>query len=163
EAALDGVTLAEMERRYILRILKKMGGHQIKTAEILGIDRRTLYRRLRQYGVDASIAKAGFDIDDLQDEFEEEEVRYPSAASAGDGGARGARGGARGRGGGRWPASRRGRRRRRCCAARAGFRRALETRRVGPRSHMRGAIDELRGARAHARDGREGGRAAPSD
>jgi transposase-like protein len=26
-----------------------MGGHQIKTARILGIDRRTLYRRLRQY------------------------------------------------------------------------------------------------------------------
>lgn len=49
EASLDDVALAEVERRYILRILEKMGGHQIKTASILGIDRRTLYRRLRQY------------------------------------------------------------------------------------------------------------------
>jgi len=49
EATLDDVPLAEVERRYILRILEKMGGHQIKTATILGIDRRTLYRRLRQY------------------------------------------------------------------------------------------------------------------
>jgi len=51
EAAMDGASLAEMERRYILHMLKKMGGHQIKTAEALGIDRRTLYRRLRQYGI----------------------------------------------------------------------------------------------------------------
>jgi DNA-binding NtrC family response regulator len=50
EATLDDVTLAEVERRYILRVLEKMGGHQIKTAKALGIDRRTLYRRLRQYG-----------------------------------------------------------------------------------------------------------------
>jgi DNA-binding NtrC family response regulator len=50
EATLDDVTLAEVERRYILRILEKMGRHQIKTATVLGIDRRTLYRRLRQYG-----------------------------------------------------------------------------------------------------------------
>src|SRR6185436_7105249 len=50
EATLDDVSLAELERRYILRILEKMGGHQIKTSRVLGIDRRTLYRRLRQYG-----------------------------------------------------------------------------------------------------------------
>lgn len=50
EATLDEVTLAEVERRYILRVLEKMGGHQIRTARVLGIDRRTLYRRLRQYG-----------------------------------------------------------------------------------------------------------------
>ena len=50
EATLDDVSLAELERRYILRILEKKGGHQIKTASVLGIDRRTLYRRLRQYG-----------------------------------------------------------------------------------------------------------------
>lgn len=50
EATLDGVSLAEVERRYIIRVLEKMGGHQIKTSRVLGIDRRTLYRRLRQYG-----------------------------------------------------------------------------------------------------------------
>ena len=50
EAIIDNIPLSEVERRYILRILEKMGGHQIKTAQVLGIDRRTLYRRLRQYG-----------------------------------------------------------------------------------------------------------------
>ena len=50
EATLDDVTLAELERRYILLVLEKMSGHQIKTSRVLGIDRRTLYRRLRQYG-----------------------------------------------------------------------------------------------------------------
>ena len=65
EAALDGATLGEMERRYILRVLKKMGGHQIKTAELLGIDRRTLYRRLRQYGVEVSRSH-GDDDDDIE-------------------------------------------------------------------------------------------------
>src|SRR5215813_6525852 len=50
EATLDDLTLAELERRYIVRVLEKMGGHQLKTARVLGIDRRTLYRRLRQYG-----------------------------------------------------------------------------------------------------------------
>jgi two-component system, NtrC family, response regulator HydG len=84
EAALDGVTLEEMERRYILRVLKKMGGHQIKTAQVLGIDRRTLYRRLRQYGVDASIAKMGGDFDDFDDEFDEADPpAHRSAARAG--------------------------------------------------------------------------------
>ena len=67
EATLDDVTLAEVERRYILRILEKMGRHQIKTATVLGIDRRTLYRRLRQYG------QAGR----LRDEESEEDLDGP--------------------------------------------------------------------------------------
>jgi DNA-binding NtrC family response regulator len=70
EAALDGVSLGEMERRYILRVLKKMGGHQIRTAEVLGIDRRTLYRRLRQYGVEVSRSRGGDDDYDFEDEVE---------------------------------------------------------------------------------------------
>ena len=80
EATLDGATLAEMERRYILRVLKKMGGHQIKTADVLGIDRRTLYRRLRQYGVDASIAKLGGDGGDGDFDEEEDEAWRGNAA-----------------------------------------------------------------------------------
>jgi two-component system, NtrC family, response regulator HydG len=63
EAVLDNATLAEVERRYILRILEKMDGHQIRTSEVLGIDRRTLYRRLRQYGYGGSHSH-GFDPDD---------------------------------------------------------------------------------------------------
>lgn len=68
EAVLDNVSLAEVERRYIIKILEKMGGHQIKTAQILGIDRRTLYRRLRQYGYGGHLRD---EDDDLLDAAEE--------------------------------------------------------------------------------------------
>ncbi|MFQ5679077.1 MAG: helix-turn-helix domain-containing protein [Gemmatimonadota bacterium] len=38
-----------MEREYILVTLEETGGHQSRAAEILGIDRRTLYRKLKRY------------------------------------------------------------------------------------------------------------------
>lgn len=84
ESALDGVTLSEMERRYILRVLKKMGGHQIKTARILGIDRRTLYRRLRQYGVESSRTRSNGqgDEDDFDDDFFDSEDSVRVAGNA---------------------------------------------------------------------------------
>jgi two-component system response regulator HydG len=72
EAALDGVSLGEMERRYILRVLKKMGNHQIRTAQVLGIDRRTLYRRLRQYGVETARSRSNGDFDDDFDDFDDD-------------------------------------------------------------------------------------------
>jgi DNA-binding NtrC family response regulator len=53
ECVRHGETLAELERRYILSVLERCGGHQLKTAALLGIDRRTLYRKLREYGVAA--------------------------------------------------------------------------------------------------------------
>jgi len=43
--------LVEVERRYIISVLERFNGHQIKTAAALGIDRRTLYRKLQQYKV----------------------------------------------------------------------------------------------------------------
>ncbi len=82
ESALDGVTLSEMERRYILRVLKKMSGHQIRTAQILGIDRRTLYRRLRQYGVETARGR-GLGDDDFDDEgFDDLDERFDETGSA---------------------------------------------------------------------------------
>src|SRR5262249_27555364 len=39
------VTLDEVERRYILRVLEATGGNKTKAAAILGLDRRTLYRK----------------------------------------------------------------------------------------------------------------------
>ncbi len=42
----DRPTLAELERRYIELILRETGGNKKRAAEILGIDRRTLYRTL---------------------------------------------------------------------------------------------------------------------
>jgi DNA-binding NtrC family response regulator len=44
------VTLAEAERNYILWMFERCGRHHIKTASKLGVDRRTLYRKLQQYG-----------------------------------------------------------------------------------------------------------------
>jgi len=41
--------LEEVERRYLNHVLKMTGGNKVKTAEILGIDRRTLYRKAEKY------------------------------------------------------------------------------------------------------------------
>jgi DNA-binding NtrC family response regulator len=50
EEALENASLAEIERRYILSVFERNKQHQINTAAALGIDRRTLYRKLCQYG-----------------------------------------------------------------------------------------------------------------
>jgi DNA-binding NtrC family response regulator len=78
EATLDNATLSEVERRYILRVLEKMDGHQIKTAQILGIDRRTLYRRLRQYGYGGALR----DEDEAEDQGEEINDKVQVGASS---------------------------------------------------------------------------------
>jgi len=44
------ITLEEMEKRYLQYVLTKVGGKKDKTAQILGINRRTLYRKERGYG-----------------------------------------------------------------------------------------------------------------
>ena len=46
-------TLAQMEKEYILRTLKASGGNKSKTAEILGISRAALWRKLKQFGTDS--------------------------------------------------------------------------------------------------------------
>jgi DNA-binding NtrC family response regulator len=43
--------LDDVEKEYILRILNEAGGHKGKAAEILGINPKTLYRKLVSYGV----------------------------------------------------------------------------------------------------------------
>lgn len=43
-------TLEDFERRYIRFVLDKTGGKKEKAAQILGINRRTLYRKEREYG-----------------------------------------------------------------------------------------------------------------
>jgi two-component system response regulator HydG len=44
------VTMDELERRYILRVLSLVGGNKSRAAQVLGFDRRTLYRKLDRYG-----------------------------------------------------------------------------------------------------------------
>ncbi|MDO9230321.1 MAG: helix-turn-helix domain-containing protein [Syntrophales bacterium] len=46
-----GISLDEMERALIVKTLAETGGNRTKTAEILGINRRTLQNKLRQYGL----------------------------------------------------------------------------------------------------------------
>jgi two-component system response regulator HydG len=48
-AADELVTLDEMERRYILRVLHAVGGNKKLAAQILSLDRSTLYRKLERY------------------------------------------------------------------------------------------------------------------
>jgi len=45
------VPLEEVERRYILRVMEAVGGNKTLAAQTLGIGRKTLYRKLEQYGV----------------------------------------------------------------------------------------------------------------
>jgi two-component system response regulator HydG len=44
------LTIVELERRYIQRVLALVGGNKSRAADLLGLDRRTLYRRLDRYG-----------------------------------------------------------------------------------------------------------------
>jgi DNA-binding NtrC family response regulator len=40
------MTLLEVERRYVQRVLAACNGNKSQAARVLGIDRRSLYRRL---------------------------------------------------------------------------------------------------------------------
>ena len=42
--------LEEVERRYILRVMEAVGGNKTLAARVLGMGRKTLYRKLEQYG-----------------------------------------------------------------------------------------------------------------
>jgi len=50
----DLPALDELERRYLLYVLEVAGGNRTRAAEILGIDRRTLYRMIERHGVDSN-------------------------------------------------------------------------------------------------------------
>ena len=47
----SGTRLEDIEKNHILAVLKETGGHRAKTAEVLGIDPKTLYRKLQSYGM----------------------------------------------------------------------------------------------------------------
>jgi DNA-binding NtrC family response regulator len=47
------VPLEEVERRYILRVVEAAQGNKTVAARVLGLDRMTLYRKLRRYGAPA--------------------------------------------------------------------------------------------------------------
>jgi DNA-binding NtrC family response regulator len=45
----QNMTIREVEREYILEVLRRTGGNKSRAAELLGLDRKTLYRRLDEY------------------------------------------------------------------------------------------------------------------
>jgi DNA-binding NtrC family response regulator len=47
----DLPSLDELERRYLLHVLEAAGGNRTRAAEILHIDRRTLYRMAERFGI----------------------------------------------------------------------------------------------------------------
>ena len=49
----DDLTLEELERRYIQRVLDKLGGNMTQAARSLGISRSTLWRKVNKYGLRA--------------------------------------------------------------------------------------------------------------
>ncbi len=44
----------QVERAYLHRVLRRCGGHMERTAQAAGISRRTLYAKMKQYGLQAS-------------------------------------------------------------------------------------------------------------
>jgi two-component system response regulator AtoC len=53
---VEMVPLEEIERRYILRVLEAVGGSRSQASKILGVDRKTLYRKLERYGAPEAAA-----------------------------------------------------------------------------------------------------------
>jgi DNA-binding NtrC family response regulator len=53
-ALAQGLTLDELEREYIQRVLEAEGGNKTRAAQRLGLDRKTLYRKLDEYAAAAS-------------------------------------------------------------------------------------------------------------
>jgi len=47
--------LAEVEKRYIFRVLEETEGNKARAATILGISRETLYQKLKQYEKDLPV------------------------------------------------------------------------------------------------------------
>ncbi len=45
------LSMEEVERRHIARVLAAVGGNKTQAAQTLGLDRRTLYRKLERYGI----------------------------------------------------------------------------------------------------------------
>jgi DNA-binding NtrC family response regulator len=58
-ALAQGLTLDQLEREYIQRVLEAEGGNKTRAAQKLGLDRKTLYRKLEEYATDTSSPGAG--------------------------------------------------------------------------------------------------------
>ena len=48
------IPLREVQRRYVLHVLELCGGNRTDAARVLGLDRKTLYRKLLRWGVSSA-------------------------------------------------------------------------------------------------------------
>jgi DNA-binding NtrC family response regulator len=46
------LTLEEVEKRHLIKVLRETGGNKVQAAKVLGIDRRTLYRMAERFGIE---------------------------------------------------------------------------------------------------------------
>ena len=53
------ITMEEVERRYVARVLALVNGNKTRAAEVLGFDRRTLYRKLERWDLGATPLASG--------------------------------------------------------------------------------------------------------
>jgi len=51
------LSMEEVERLHILRVLRALGGSKVAAAAVLGFDRSTLYRKLEHFGVSTAEAR----------------------------------------------------------------------------------------------------------
>jgi two-component system response regulator AtoC len=56
-AAPAGGSLEDMERQHIIATLRQVGGHRAKAAALLGIDPKTLYRKILSYSISPDALK----------------------------------------------------------------------------------------------------------
>jgi len=54
--SVTNLTLDELEKEYLLKVLEETGWHKKRAASILGINASTLYRKLQRYGFDKAVA-----------------------------------------------------------------------------------------------------------
>jgi DNA-binding NtrC family response regulator len=47
----DDLTLTELEKRHIEAVLRRCAGNRTRAAEILGIERKSLYRKVDRLGI----------------------------------------------------------------------------------------------------------------
>ncbi len=63
-------TLEEIEKKYFKYVLEKTGGRKEKAAQILGVNRRTLYRKEREYGL---LRENDSSVEDQSEDFSSDE------------------------------------------------------------------------------------------